>query len=225
MHTEANLRIAAKPLMDQRFAAWLPILLGLVFSLAAWSAHATIETRSATLEAGEDGYSLSADFALELPRGLAEALKKGVPLYFVVEGELVRPRWYWSNERTGALTQTRRIAYNALTRQYQVGVVANNEVGSGSSGNALYQTVPSLEDALRFITRVSGLKLADKSDIHTGVQYQVWARLRFDSTQLPKPLQINAITNSDWKLESDWKKFPYLQPAPISATGEGGVKQ
>jgi hypothetical protein len=29
-------------------------------------------------------------------------------------------------------------------------------------------------------------------------------RVRLDGSQLPKPLQINALTNRDWNLSSDW---------------------
>jgi hypothetical protein len=29
-------------------------------------------------------------------------------------------------------------------------------------------------------------------------------RVRLDSSQLPKPLQVNAFTNRDWALSSDW---------------------
>ncbi len=33
--------------------------------------------------------------------------------------------------------------------------------------------------------------------------------MRLDTTQLPKPFQINAIANRDWTLESDWKRFAF----------------
>jgi hypothetical protein len=28
-------------------------------------------------------------------------------------------------------------------------------------------------------------------------------------SQLPKPFQVNAINNSDWRFSSDWKRFTY----------------
>ena len=29
-------------------------------------------------------------------------------------------------------------------------------------------------------------------------------RMRLDTSQLPRPFQINALTNRDWTLSSDW---------------------
>jgi hypothetical protein len=34
--------------------------------------------------------------------------------------------------------------------------------------------------------------------------FDIRLRVRLDSAQLPKPLQINALTNQDWNLSSDW---------------------
>ena len=31
--------------------------------------------------------------------------------------------------------------------------------------------------------------------------------LRLDTSQLPKPFQINAITNRDWNPQSEWKRL------------------
>ena len=58
-----------------------------------------IEVRSAALVAAEDGYYLEATFEITLTRALEDALNKGVPLYFLLEFELIRPRWYWLNEK------------------------------------------------------------------------------------------------------------------------------
>ena len=54
---------------------------------------------SAALVAAEDGYYLEATFEIALTRALEDALNKGVPLHFLVEFELIRPRWYWLNEK------------------------------------------------------------------------------------------------------------------------------
>ena len=43
-------------------------------------------------------------FALSLSPQLEDAVNKGVPLYFLVEFELLRPRWYWWDERTALAT-------------------------------------------------------------------------------------------------------------------------
>jgi Domain of unknown function (DUF4390) len=42
-------------------------------------------------------------------------------------------------------------------------------------------------------------------------------RLRLDTTQLPKPFQINAITNKDWALDSGLLEHMFVASAPVSA--------
>ena len=34
-------------------------------------------------------------------------------------------------------------------------------------------------------------------------------RLRLDTSQLPKPLQIDALGSSDWNLGSDWYRWTF----------------
>ena len=46
---------------------------------------------------------LNAEFDLAFNPTLEEALQKGVPLYFVFEFELLRPRWYWLDEKVLSL--------------------------------------------------------------------------------------------------------------------------
>ena len=64
-----------------------------------------IEVRKAALISAEDGYVLEAEFDVTLTHTLEEALNKGVPLHIALEFELIRPRWYWLNEK---LTNTRQ---------------------------------------------------------------------------------------------------------------------
>ena len=37
-------------------------------------------------------------------------------------------------------------------------------------------------------------------------------RMRLDQAQLPRPLQLSALTNRELRLESAWKRFLYLPP-------------
>jgi hypothetical protein len=80
-----------------------------------------IEVKSASFNAGDDYYVLEAQFDIALTHTLEEALNKGVSLYFLLEFELIRPRWYCSNERVIGFSQQHRLSYNALTRQYRSG--------------------------------------------------------------------------------------------------------
>ena len=183
-------------------------IVGLCVASLACAAHAEIDVKNVLVEPQDDSFVVSAEFNLTLSPRLREALDKGVPLYFITEAELIRPRWYWTNEKTGTVQQTRRIAYNALTRQFQVGA---------GSVNSLQQNVATVEEALGLAARLRQLKLADRADVLPAQTYQVWVRLRLDTTQLPKPFQVNAITNKDWTLNSDWKRFNFTAPVEGSA--------
>ena len=58
-----------------------------------------IEVRNVHLLPVEEGIALDADFAFDFAPRLAEMVANGVPLYFVVEFELTRPRWWWFDEK------------------------------------------------------------------------------------------------------------------------------
>lgn len=47
--------------------------------------------------------------------------------------------------------------------------------------------------------------------------YVASVRLRLDVTQLPKPLQVNALTGNDWNLDSDWYRW-IVRPDIASVT-------
>ena len=86
-------------------------LMCIVLAMAAGSAQAEeIEVRDAELRATEEGLTLNADFSFELNARLTEALTNGIPLYFVVDFELTRPRWYWFDEKTLAKRMQQRLS-------------------------------------------------------------------------------------------------------------------
>ncbi|MBB5200238.1 hypothetical protein HNR39_002073 [Glaciimonas immobilis] len=152
----------------------------------------------ARIEISDEGYRLSAAFSFELNRGLEDAIQRGVPLYFTTEVELTRPRWYWFDEKAINASQTIRLSYNVLTRRYHAAINGN-----------LQQSFDSLEDALSLIRRPSRWIIAEKGALQTGEIYKVAVRMGLDLAQLPKPFQVNALNNSDWRLSSDWKTFNY----------------
>ena len=67
-----------------------------------------------------------------------------------------------------------------------------------------------LEDALSAIRYPPSWVIAEQSDLSPGEEYQVAVRIMLDISQLPKPFQINALNNHDWRLVSDWKRFSYI---------------
>lgn len=159
---------------------------------------AEISVTQAALEATGDGYRLSTAYSFELNHSLEDALMRGVPLYFTTDVQLTRRRWYWFDEISVSLSRTVRISFNVLTRQYHA-----------STSDQLQQNFSSLEDVLALIRRPPRWIIADKNALKSGDVYDVGLRLRLDVTQLPKPFQIDALNNSDWRLSSDWKVFTF----------------
>ena len=167
--------------------------LALAFGAAA---HAEgIEVRNAALVAGEEGYFLEADFEIALNPTLEEALNKGVPLYFLLEFEVIRPRWYWLNEKVLNNQQQYRLAYNALTRQYRLGL------------GSLFQNFGSLSEALDFLSRVRRRQVLEPGTLTKGTTYVAGVRMRLDVSQLPKPFQLNALASRDWNFGSEWHRW------------------
>lgn len=159
------------------------------------------------LEAAADGngWLLSADFEMPLTHSLAEAVNLGVPLYFIVEFELRRPRWWWLDAVVVERALNWRLAYHALTRQYRL------------TQQGVIQPFDSLDEALRTAAQVRGWRVIEAGQVTPGVEYDAKVRLRLDASQLPKPFQIRGLTNRDWNPQAEWQRFTFTTPTPKSA--------
>ena len=182
-----------KRLLSAWSIAWLLLAAGF-----AWAG--TIEPQRAALVVTEDGYALSAEFAVDLGPRLEEAVSRGVPLNFVLEFDMTRPRWYWANEHVADYRLEYRLAYNALTRQYRL------------SAGGLHQNFASLPEALRVIGRVAALPVIDKGVVKSGEIYNAALRLSLDRSQLPKPFQVDAIANRDWQVDAKILRWQFTVP-------------
>jgi hypothetical protein len=182
-------RTALAALSTAALLAWVP---------AARCAD-TIDVLNVAVEPSADGeaWLLSADFSLALTPQLEDAVNKGVALYFLVEFELTRPRWYWWDERAAVATQTHRLSYYALTRQYRVLL------------NGVPFAFPTLAEALDAMSRLRSWRVMPRDRVRPGTSYDGWLRLRLDTNQLPKPFQLSALTNRDWNPQSEWKRFAF----------------
>lgn len=164
----------------------LALLLGLPGPLRAEG----IQVRSAELKLVDEVYHLSAQLAVSLNPTLEDALRRGVALNFVTEFELMRPRWYWLREEVATVSRQSRLSYNPLLRQYQV--------GSGSQ----QRSFDALDDALEALGEINAWPVLDRRLLSKRYTYEASLRMRLDVSQLPKPLQINALTSRKWELES-----------------------
>ena len=161
----------------------------------------------------EKTWALDANVQVTLSPVLIEAVNRGVPLYFVAEFEILKNRWYWFDEKLLTQSKVVRLSYHAVTQQYRVAV-----------GGLHQMSYPELDQALMAATTMRGWLLIDPegqplSGLMQAVQakpdaYELRLRVRLDSAQLPKPLQVNALTNRDWNLSSDWVR-PKVAAKPM----------
>nr|WP_307729689.1 MULTISPECIES: DUF4390 domain-containing protein [unclassified Massilia] len=170
----------------------------MVFACATAQAADGIDITLAKIEASDEGYRLGANYSFDLNRDLEEALQHGVKLYFTTEIELTRPRWYWRDDRAVSSKRTVSISYDVLLRQYYV-----------STGGSVQQTFQTLDEAMFQIRRPGRWVIAPKSALKSGESYEVTLRMYMNRDLLQKPLQVNALSNSDWNLASNRKTFTY----------------
>ena len=187
--------------MLKRFKRILLLLVLSAYSLVA--AGEGIDIRRASVDVGDEGYVVNADFNIELRSRQEDAINNGLSLYFLVEFEVTRSRWYWLDEKLASQQLRLRLTYQPLTRQYRL------------SSGALHQNFSSMEEMLRTLSRVRSWQIPGSPDLRTGESYMGALRMRLDLSQLPKPFQVDALTSRDWTLSSDWKRWPFTLSAPV----------
>ena len=206
-----------------------------IFLLCLFAANAQAEgiaIDKAEIRRSEDGYQLFASYDIKLNSVVTQALSRGIPIYFVSEFSLTHARWSWldtaqqavwrtlprffvgdSSRRLSWLdkeifngAQTIKLSYSVLTGRYRI------------SRGALFQNFATLEDAENILARQSSSAIPADLLKKNG-DYMAAARLRLDIAQLPKPLQVNALTDNDWTLDSDWYRW-VISPAEIAEHNE-----
>lgn len=181
----------------------LKFLLGLVLWLfAAWASADGIGVNKAELRLTDEGYQLVANFNVNLNSVVQQTLSLGVPLYFVGEFSLTRSRWYWLDEQVFQSDQVIKLSYNALTRQYRI------------SRGALFQNFTSLDEMMRILERQNSAYIPVDS-LKKGSSYTAAVRLRLDTKQLPKLMQVNVLTSKDWNFDSGWYRWAIHPPEGI----------
>ena len=64
-------------------------------------------------------------------------------------------------------------------------------------------------DVRRVISRLRSWTVAEKGQLKQGEKYEAALRLRLDTSQLPKPFQLNVITSKEWSLASEWHRWSF----------------
>jgi hypothetical protein len=193
-HCLRNVRLDLIGLLACACLLWAP-------SGTAWAEAPATEISLLKFERASDAVLLTATLKFELPAAVQDALLKGVAIIFVAEADVLRERWYWMNKKVVSAERHMRLAYQPLTRRWRLNV-ASGRISNVGLGMALNQNFESLPDALAAVQRLSRWKIADVSDIDLEQNQLVDFRFRLDVSQLPRPLQIGTLGQTDWDISA-----------------------
>jgi hypothetical protein len=168
-------------------AAWLAVACLVAVGFGSSVQAQGVELPSIVAKRQDGGVVLDFSANLTLSRAVEEGLRHGVPVYFVAEASVKKPRWYWRDERIARVTRSWRLSYQPLTSAWRVSL------------GAFSQSYSSLEEALTTITRIAHWRIAE-SGVDTSGRYYVDFQFFLDSSQLPPAMRLDISAQSEWKL-------------------------
>lgn len=151
------------------------------------------------LQRVEGALELTAQVEFELSQPVEDALRKGIPMFFVAEAEIVRERWYWTDRRVAHAARHMRLAFQPLTQRWRL-TVGTQPIDSVGSGLTLSQSFDDLGEALASMRRFARWHVADAAQVPADREHVLRFRFALDVSQLPRPLQIGAVGQSDWDI-------------------------
>lgn len=222
------------PAMRARLIAALMVLEGLWgWGTVALAQTITSETRVEELQvvhAPDGSLETSVRLHVKAPAAVRDALERGVPLYFVWQAQVFRPRWYWTDAKVAGALKAYRLVYQPLTRHWRLSLSSSLDDKAGRAGlaYALHQNFNSMEAALMSIGRMSHWTLAEKGELEPDETYRIELSFRLEHDLLPRPLQLGVASERDWRLEWSYQaELPPQQPStpllPASAAAEAAA--
>lgn len=181
-----------------RFYKKISVFLGLMAMLnVAMASTNSIEITAAELDAVDNAYVLNAEFDIDFDKTLEEAVNKGITLSFLVEFQIVKPSKYWFDDEIVTVRRQITLNFHALTRQYLV------------SYDQHQKSFETLAEALHALMRIEQWKVAPKNILEKGETYQAALLMRLDKDQLPKAIQVDALSSENWNLASEIYTWPF----------------
>ena len=205
---------AAKALVRCLLTVWMAWLWVPGTSMAA-----PTEITQLRAERADDGVYLSAVVRFEVPPLVEDALLKGIAIFFVVEADLYRDRWYWTDPRVASAVRTLRLAYQPLTGRWRVNIVSGLIASSSGLRATLNQNYDTMAEALSAIQRLSRWKIAETADVEADASYTLDLNFRLDLSQLPRPFQIGVAGQRDWTISAQIKDRLRLVPETPALEG------
>jgi hypothetical protein len=168
----------------------------LAIACLAWAAVNAIAVKSADLAISEEYLVLNADFDISFGTSIEEAIKKGVPLSFLVEFQIVEPRKYWFDDEIVTMRKSINLSYHALSRQYLVNYDEHQK------------SFESLHEARQQMMMLRDWRVVKRNLLDPEIVYQAALLMRLDKTKLPKAIQADTISAEHWNLASPIYSWP-----------------
>ncbi len=170
---------------------------------AAVAADAAAGVQLHQLQAARDadGIVLDVHLSLVLPEVVQDALRRGVPVFFEAEAEVLRRR-YWLTQRQARSRIYMRLAYQALTRHWRL-AVAPHPLGDVQPAAGLAQSFDTLHEALAAAGHIARWQVASEAQLAGSGRQALRFTFRLDTSRLPQAMQIGAMGPgaSGWILE------------------------
>lgn len=77
-------------------------------------------------ERSDEGVLLSAQVRFDMSNVIEDTLSKGIPLFFVMDGQVVRERWYWIDKKVCGSERRVRLAFQPLMRRWRLSVATGS---------------------------------------------------------------------------------------------------
>ena len=174
------------------FVLWMSLLL----PSSMMAADNSLIIKTAEINSQFEAYFLNADFDLSFSDELDEAIRKGIPINFIIEFEFKKPRRYWLDEEVAKKTKEIVLSYHALSRQFILTESENRLIA-----------FDNLTQAKNELKKIKNWRVFDKSQLDDTEKYSAYLQVKLDQTKLPKQLQVDITTNQEWQLAS--KQFQW----------------
>ena len=174
------------------FSFWMILFL----SSSTIASDNSLIIKTAEINSQFEAYFLNADFDLSFNDDLDEAIKKGIPINFIIEFELKKPRKYWFEEEVTKKTKEILLTYHALSKQFTLTESENRLIA-----------FDNLTQAKNELKKIKNWRIFDKSQIDDTEKYSAYLLVKLDQTKLPKQLQADITSNQEWQLAS--KQFQW----------------
>ena len=161
---------------------------------AAWNNASGMQ-----LQRDGDELLLTSSLDWVLPELVKDALLKGIPVHFIAEADMLRERWYWSDQELLRAQRYMRLSYQPLTRRWRLYTGSQPFEGQGL-GVALSTSFETLPEAVQAMQRIVRWRIGTMAELPSSGSAMLQLRFRIDLSHFPRPLQIGALGRADWNL-------------------------